>query len=439
LRSPDTALGWLLEKEWRELMAARAWWLMLALIGPLVGVCFIDAVRSFAEVSAGAGPGCGAVCAPLIGIWGPTFSAYEIAAVFLLPFVAIRLISGDKLSGASKLEIQGPVSSLMRAGTKAAVLLAGWLITLTGALIAGVLWTAYGGSFSALEMAAVVAGHVLNGGLTIGLAIALGSIAEHPSTAAIATLGITIGTWIVDFAAAVHGGTWERLAGFTPAAAVATFQHGLVRLDLILALLTFIAAGVCLAAVWMRHGVPVSRRFVDSLAVIAVAAALVASSRFARASWDVSESRQNSFSEAAEEALAHLPAPLAIDVHLAPQDVRRLQFERGPLGKLRRAVPALRVTYTARTASGLYEQSDEGYGEIRYSLAGRTESSRIVTDEGALETIFKLAGIKRADEDEMPYRGRPLVARPTGAIFVFHVLWPVSVALIGFGVVRRRT
>ena len=121
------------------------------------------------------------------------------------------------------------------------------------------------------------------------------------------------------------------------------------------------------------------------------------------------------------------------------QDVRRLQFERGPLGKLRRAVPALRVTYTARTASGLYEQSDEGYGEIRYSLAGRTESSRIVTDEGALETIFRLADVKRADEDDMPYRGRPLVARPTGAIFVFHVLWPVSVALIGFGVVRRRT
>ena len=61
----------------------------------------------------------------------------------------------------------------------------------------------------------------------------------------------------------------------------------------------------------------------------------------------------------------------ASSIHLAPQDVRRLQFERGPLSKLRRAVPALRVTYTARTASGLYEQSDEGYGEIRYSLAGR--------------------------------------------------------------------
>ena len=41
----------LLDKEWRELVASRAWWTMLLLTGPLVGVCFIRAVDTYAELS----------------------------------------------------------------------------------------------------------------------------------------------------------------------------------------------------------------------------------------------------------------------------------------------------------------------------------------------------------------------------------------------------
>ena len=57
---------------------------------------------------------------------------------------------------------------------------------------------------------------------------------EHPSTAAILTLSVTVGTWIINFVAAVHGGVWERAAGYTPTAMVAEFQHGLIRLDVVL-------------------------------------------------------------------------------------------------------------------------------------------------------------------------------------------------------------
>src|SRR5215467_4003967 len=51
LPSRNNAWKWLLQKEWRELMSSRSWWVMLALIGPLVGVSFISAVRSYAEAS----------------------------------------------------------------------------------------------------------------------------------------------------------------------------------------------------------------------------------------------------------------------------------------------------------------------------------------------------------------------------------------------------
>ena len=92
MRSPRSPWGWLLAKEWRELMASRSWWVMLLLVGPLVGVSFISAVRSYAEASGlyGTAAGVGEAFSPLVGIWAPTFSACELAAAFLLPFVAIR-------------------------------------------------------------------------------------------------------------------------------------------------------------------------------------------------------------------------------------------------------------------------------------------------------------------------------------------------------------
>ena len=227
---------WLLEKEWRELLASRAWWVMLVLIGPLVGVSFISAVRTYAELSGlnGTAAGVGEAFSPLVGVWAPTFSACELAAAFLLPFVAIRLVAGDRQSGALKLELQQPMPTLLRVSAKALVLLGGWIVASLPPVIAILLWRRYGGSLYPPELASVAAGHLLNAGLTIALASATAAVTEHPSTAAILTLSVTVGTWIINFIAAVHGGVWERAAGYTPTAMVAEFQHGLVRLDVVL-------------------------------------------------------------------------------------------------------------------------------------------------------------------------------------------------------------
>src|SRR5205085_9334151 len=139
----------------------------------------------------------------------------------------------------------------------------------------------------------------------------------------------------------------------------------------------------------------------------------------------------NSFPEFEQEALGHLPGPLAISVHLSAQDPRRLAFDRGPLAKLRRAVPNLSVSYTSRTGTGLFEQSDPGYGEITYALGGKRDSSRVITDDGVVETILALAGVSPSEEDAGGYRGHPLVARPAGAALVFYGIWPV--ATLGLG------
>src|ERR1700674_5351125 len=174
LPSHRSAWKWLLKKEWRELMSSRSWWVMLALIGPLVGVSFISAVRSYAEASGQGGTAAGLADAlfPLDGVVAPTFSALEIAASFLLPFVAIRAVSGDRLSGALKLELQQGMAPISMIATKVLVLGAGWLLAGVPIAFAGILWISYGGSLYAPEIASVVAGHLLNAGLVIALAAA---------------------------------------------------------------------------------------------------------------------------------------------------------------------------------------------------------------------------------------------------------------------------
>ena len=436
MRSPSSRgarspWAWLLAKEWRELVASRAWWVLLVAMGPLVGVSFTSAVRTYADLSGlhGTTAGVGEAFSPLIGVWAPTFSACELAAAFLLPFVAIRLVSADRRSGALKLELQHAMSSFGRLSAKVLVLLAGWCIALLPAVIAIILWRSYGGSLYPPEFVPLILGHLLNAALMIALGAAAAALTEHPSTAAIATLAVTVSTWIVNFVAAVQGGIWERLAGYTPTAIVAEFQHGLVRLDVVLIALALSVFGVALAAIWTRLGVAVRRRVWESVAAGAITAAVVIfAASFASASWDASENRTNSFTRAQEAALVQIRAPLRIEVHLAPEDPRRVDFDRRVIARLRRVLRSLRVDYIAATTTGLFEQTADRYGEMWYEIDGRRVMNRATTAESALDTIFSLAGVTPgAEREDEIFRGHPLAAPPTGAAAVFYGVWPAVV------------
>ena len=433
MRSRSASWWWLLRKEWRELRAARAWWVLLVLMGPLVGFAFISAVRTYAEASGfnGSAAGVGEAFSPLVGIWAPTFSACELAAVFLLPFVAIRLMAGDRQSGALKVELQHQMPAIARVAAKVIVLVAGWLLASGPAAIAVVLWRFYGGTSYNPELATVAFGHMTNAGLTISLAAAASSMTDHPATAAIVTLSVTVGTWILNFVAAVQGGIWERLARYTPTAMVAEFQHGLIRLDVVLAAAALIAIGIGLATIWIRLGVAVRRRVLESFVLVACGLVVVSISALATESWDTSESRRNSFSVADERALAAIPQPISVEVHLAPEDPRRIDLDRRVLSKLRRVRPDVTVRYISATSIGLFEQTNAGYGEVWFDVGGRKATTRAITEDAVLGTIYTLAeATPLADEEDGIFRGHPLATEPRGAALIFYVLWPVLIVVM---------
>jgi hypothetical protein len=401
---------------------------MLVLTGPLVGVSFINAVRTYAEASGlgGTSTGVGQAFSPLVGVWSPTFGAYEIVSVFLLPFVAIRMVAGDRQSGALKLEQQQSIPSLARLMTKALVLFAGWLALFLAGILAAILWVSYGGYFFAPEVLTVVLGHFLNAALTIAFAAAAASLVEHPSTAAILTFAFTVGTWVIDFVAAVHGGIWEQVAGYTPTALVAQFQHGLIRLDVVLIAAALIGCGLGLASVWIHLGRAFRQRVLQSTVIVGLATAVIIAATQINASWDLSENRQNSFSKADEAMLKQIKAPLRIEAHLAPEDPRRADLERRSLSKLRRVLNNMQVLYISSTSIGLFEQSAEHYGEIWYELDSNKIMSRGTTEEDVLESIFTVAKLKLDENDEAVFLGHPLAVPPKYAAVIFYGIWPAA-------------
>ena len=129
---------------------------------------------------------------------------------------------------------------------------------------------------------------------------------------------------------------------------------------------------------------------------------------------------------------------MRIEAHLAPKDPRRADLERQAISKLRRVIPDLKVEYVSATSIGLFEQTADHYGEVWYDLGGRKAMSRLTTREGVLETIFALANVKPAGENEPVFVGHPLAATPKGAAAIFYGVWPILSAGAAFFVLRRQ-
>src|SRR5262249_32192054 len=345
----------LVTKEWYELLAWRSLWLLLLMIGPLVGQAFISAVGLYAEASgiAGGPAALSEGLTPLDGVLAPAFGAYDLAATFLFPFVAIRVIAAEKQSGGLKLLLQLPGSLATKIFAKASVLVAAWLVTLLPGLLAIALWKIYGGHLYAPETLNLLFGHLLRTMLSASVAVAAAAILENAASAAIVTLGFTVGTWALEYIAAFRGGFLQQLANYTPTSALRTFEQGLLSLSTVLVISAIVFAGFALAAIWLHTGRPWRFRLAGTAAIAVFLAITVAGANSLRASWDLSENRRNSFSRADEIALKRISQPLKITVVLSPEDPRLADFDRDILRKLKRTMPQVEVVYAASSVSGL--------------------------------------------------------------------------------------
>jgi hypothetical protein len=414
--------------------------LFAAALGPLVGHAFVTAVSTYAEASGSAG-GPAALSqglSPLDGLVVPTFGAYAIAATLLFPFVAIRLVSSEKESGALRLLLQSRARLTTMVAVKFCVLAAAWIVAWIPAFVALALWHSYGGHLDAPELGAVMIGYLLRGMLVVALAMAAAAATDSASSAAVATLAVTLGTWALDFIAQVRGGSVLAFARFTPDAVIRVFERGELRVDVVLVTLAIIVALLALTVLWLRPASTVRRLAASTAAVLGVTAVGVLAVARVRTSWDLSEDRRNSFSPGDEAALRTIRAPLHVRVNLAPEDPRLADLDREVLRKLRRTMGDVSVEYASRGSTGLFESQGGHYGEVWYRVGSKEAMNRSSTEPIVLETIYGLAGISPPTrEGDGAYPGYPLAAHATLAGPLLYAVWPIAVVLL-FAVRRRR-
>jgi len=392
---------------------------MLAIVGPLVGHAFTTAVNTYADASRSVLP---QGLSPLDGILVPTFGIYDLAATFFFPFVAIRLVAAERESGAWTLLLQTPYGVARMLATKALALTAAWIVAWIPGAIAILFWCDYGGHLNAIELANLLAGHLLRGWLTIGVAMAAAAIAASPASAAIVCLGFTVSAWALDFVQAGRG-----LAAYTPENALRSFETGLFSPAKAIALAGAGVAGMIVAMIWMWIG----KRIVPSILLLAICAAFGwGVSRIpASTEIDLSEDRRHSFSSADARALHTIAAPLHITVRLGPDDPRRTDLEHNVLAKLARVMPHVEVEYPIQGRTGAFDASH--YGEVWYELGGGKVMSRSTTEPIVLEIVYTLAGVKPpAVIEAAAYPGYPLVAQPSWVAAFFTLLWPVTMAVL---------
>jgi hypothetical protein len=437
LRSPDviavrrTPLRPLLAKELRSILGGRALWTMLLIMCPIVGFSFFQALSLYGEASASASdaPVLASGLSPLDGVLVPTFGAFYVTVTLLFPFVAIRALGREKETGTLRLLVQLPYRTPTLIAAKAAAVAGTWLIALIPAASALVLWRMLGGHLHTIETLNLLVGHLLYGLLIGAVALFAAAIAESAATAAIVTLAVTIGSWMLDFALAGQPGLAEWVSRLSLTQTLRPFEQGLFSLGLVLGSLAAIMGFASQAALWLHPGVPLGAKLVRSLGCAAVTGALVLLAAQVRTTIDVTEDRRNSFPAADQRALAALREPLVITVHLAPEDPRYVDLRRNVLSKLERVLPNVTIRLVA-SQSFIGRSGDDSYGEVEYAYAGRIDKSRSTSHREILPLLYGLAGVPIptpvAGED---YPGYPLAANATLVLPWFFGALPLLIVL----------
>jgi ABC-type transport system involved in multi-copper enzyme maturation permease subunit len=422
----------LIAKELREVINGRALWTMLLLLCPLVGYSFFQATTPYGEASAAArdSPAMASGLSPLDGVLVPTFGAFYVAVTLLFPFVAIRVLGREKETGALRLLVQLPYRTATLIAAKMAAVTIALVIALIPALSTLALWEIFGGHLSPPETINLLGGHLLYGLLVGAIALFSAAISDSAATAAIVALAFTIGSWVLDFALAGQPGLLGVISRLSLTQTLRTFEHGLLSASLAVGIAAAIVGFCALATIWLHPGLPVRSKLSRSVACAAVMAALFATATQIRASADLAEDRRNSFPPADQRELASFKEPLAITVHLAPEDPRYADLRRNVLAKLERVMPhvSIRLASGAQTIVG--SSAEESYGEVEYSYAGRSAKSRSTSHREALPILYELAGrpipTPIAGED---YPGYPLVAEAHVALPWFFAVLPLLILL----------
>jgi ABC-2 type transport system permease protein len=430
---PLAPIAPVLRKEIRELATGNALWVLMLLLSPLVGYSFIQAVELYAEASrpALAIPELARQLSPFDGILVPTLGGFYLAVTLLFPFIAIRLVAAEKASGGLKLLVQLPYRLIDLVTAKFVALMAAWMVALIPVLSALIGWAFLGGHLDIRETAALLLGHMLYALLIGAISFLAAALTEGGATAAILALAVTLGSWVLDFAALDRGGVSSLLASLSLTSLLRPFEQGLLSIPTVLAMLVATAGFLALTSIWLPPGTPLRGKLSRSALIIGAAGILIGAAAQANTVLDVTPDRRNSFPPADEHLLSRLREPLSVTVHMATSDPRLVDLDRKVLARLKRAMPRVTVRIAdSGQASPLGTAGEADYGQIVMTYHGRSATTRSTGAGEILPMLYELAGVNplapaTTGRDEPGY---PLVADGSNSAFWFYGIEPFAFA-----------
>jgi ABC-2 type transport system permease protein len=438
LRLPETSVArhaplWpLLAKELWEVLSGRALWTMLLLLCPLIGYSFVQAMALYSEASAAAlqSPVLARGLSPLDGVLVPSLGALYVGTTLLFPFVAIRVLSHEKESGALRLLVQLPYRSATLVAAKLVAVLAAWVLASLPALSALAIWGLLGGHIYPPETLNLLLGHLCYGLLVGAIALFAAAVSDSAATVAIVTLAFTIGSWVLDFTLAGRPGILAWIAGLSLTQTLRPFEQGLLVVGLVVGIAVAIGGFGALAAVWLPPGVTVRAKLARSLGCVLVTGIILALATQISRALDVTEDQRNSFPAADQRVLVRLTEPLVVTVHLAPEDPRYADLQRNVLAKLVRTLPHVTVRLAGGRQPLAGRAEDEAYGKVEYAYGTRTATSRSTSPSEVLPLLYGLAQVPvpTASADDA-YPGYPCVANAQAAILWFCGGLPLLIVL----------
>jgi len=374
---------------------------------------------------------------PLEGILVPTLGAFYLASTLLLPFVALRAVAQDKESGALKLLLQMPFTSARLVALKAIAMVVAVLALFLPSLSFIPIWVHLGGHVYLPETLNLLAGHALYAFDVAGIAFLAAAFSESLSTSAILALAFTLAFWVIDFAATTSGGFLHNLSFYSLTAALRQFEQGLFSLPAGLGMMLGAVSLFALTATWLPTGTAIKEKLLFSLLIVVLFSVFAVAANRAGVYIDVTENRRNSFNPADEAALRRLRSPLLLRIYLSPEDSRLKEMEANVLGKLRRTVPRLEISYEDTSRRGLFSSvPDDRYGLIIFEYEGKRAESRSNSPREILPILYELSETKVRPEKEPDYRGYPLVGDATGYGVWFYGILPAFI-LFSWWRVRR--
>ena len=430
---PIAPLAPLLRKEIRELATGNSLWVLMLLLSPLVGYSFIQAVELYAEASR---PALSIAelarqLSPFDGILVPTMGGFYLAITLLFPFIAIRLVAAEKASGGLKLLVQLPYRLSDLVGVKFAILITAWFIALIPILSALIYWRLLGGHLETNETVTLILGHLLYALLIGAISFLAAALTDGGATAAILALTVTLGSWVLDFAALDRGGVSSLLALLSLTSLLRPFEQGLLSIPAVLTMLVATVGFLALTAIWLPPGTQLGRKLLGSALVITVAGILIGGVAQTNIVLDITPDRRNSFPPGDEQLLGRLGERLFVTVHMASSDPRVADLDRKVLARLKRAMPRVTVQIAdSGQASPLGTAGETDYGDIVITYHGKSATTRSTGAGEILPLLYELAGVRSpAPSTTGPDEpGHPLVADASNSAIWFFGIEPFAFA-----------